>query len=176
MNGLKRMKRMKGMKGMKDKFLPSTRMRLRHWTVLWFLSAVLFLTGCSTETRTGDVRETTASIGTLPSFLRNASDEVRATYHLAAKHADMLEWMPCTCGCGSLGHRNNRDCFIDEMRLDGAVVWNAHAVGCGVCLSIAADAARMAEKGMSISDIRKAIDAAYGSFGPATPTPMPPIF
>ncbi|CAM3566657.1 PCYCGC motif-containing (lipo)protein [Hydrogenibacillus schlegelii] len=149
---------------------------ISRWTGLWLLAAASFLAGCSAETHPGDGREATASIDVLPSFLHNAPDDVRATYRLAARHADMLEWIPCTCGCGSIGHRSNRDCFIAERRPDGPVVWDSHSVGCDVCLNIAVDAARMAESGMPVSEIRKAIDTKYGSFGPPTPTPAPPVY
>lgn len=161
--------------------------RRKRLLVLGLLLGAL-LTGCSSgagsdETAnhavhtapSGDLREVTASIDDLPSFLRDKPEPIQETYRLAGQHADVLEWMPCTCGCGpSAGHRSNRDCFIHEIRPDGSVVWDDHATRCDTCLRIAAEAAHMAESGKSVREIRQHIDATYGKYGPPTPTPQPP--
>ncbi|MCG0314827.1 MAG: PCYCGC domain-containing protein [Calditerricola sp.] len=123
----------------------------------------------------GDLREVTASVDTLPTFLDDKPEPIRATYRLAGRHADVLRWMPCTCGCGpSAGHRSNLDCFIHEIRPDGSVIWDDHATRCDTCLRIAAEAAHLAESGKSTQEIRQHIDAKYGKYGPPTPTPQPP--
>ena len=41
--------------------------------------------------------------------------EVSRTYQIAKDIPEVLENMPCYCGCyGSSGHRNNLDCFTDN--------------------------------------------------------------
>ncbi len=41
--------------------------------------------------------------------------EVSRTYQVAKDIPEVLENMPCYCGCyGSSGHRNNLDCFTDN--------------------------------------------------------------
>lgn len=48
--------------------------------------------------------------GQLPVFA--AKEEVARLYRFAVEHPETLQWMPCTCGCGSLGHASNRACYI----------------------------------------------------------------
>ena len=48
--------------------------------------------------------------GQLPVFA--AKEEVARLYRFAVGNPDTLAWMPCTCGCGSLGHISNRACYI----------------------------------------------------------------
>ena len=123
----------------------------------------------------GDLRETTESIGTLPAFLEGQPDVVRNAYIIAGLSADVLEWIPCYCGCGeSAGHRSSKNCFIYEVREDGKVVWDDHGTRCGVCIQIAVESAVMHKDGKTLKEIRQAIDAKYGQgYGAPTPTPMP---
>ncbi|HZG84577.1 PCYCGC motif-containing (lipo)protein [Paenibacillus sp.] len=127
------------------------------------------------HTANGDLRETTASLTALPSFLDEQPEAVRNAYLIAAMSADTLDFIPCYCGCGeSAGHLSNKNCFISEIRDDGSVEWDDHGTRCGVCLQIAVEAAAMKKDGASLQDIREAIDAKYKDVGPATPTPQPP--
>lgn len=124
----------------------------------------------------GDLRETTASAETLPHFLNKQRTEVQQIYRLAASHAELLQWIPCYCGCGeSAGHRSNRDCFVHDIQTDGSVIWDDHGTRCAVCLEIAVHAAQMNAKGSSPAEIRAAIDQSYSDsrYAPPTPTPMP---
>jgi hypothetical protein len=57
----------------------------------------------------------------LPDFLHNASDIVKEAYQFAAAHQHELENYPCYCGCNKLGHLNNKDCYIQAVRL-----WHLH--------------------------------------------------
>jgi len=119
----------------------------------------------------GDLREETGSAAILPSFLDGQQKIVRQVYQLAAQNAELLEWIPCYCGCGeSAGHRNNLNCFIHEIRDDETVVWDDHGTRCQVCLEIAVLSVQMERQGMPVQDIRQAIDDKYGE-GYAAPTP-----
>jgi hypothetical protein len=53
---------------------------------------------------------------------QQASAAVQAAYRFAATHPEVLQWQPCYCGCEADGHTSNRDCFVDAVRADGAVV------------------------------------------------------
>src|SRR5436309_5660284 len=48
--------------------------------------------------------------GRLPVFA--SQEEVARLYRFAVENPDTLRWMPCTCGCESLGHTSNRACYI----------------------------------------------------------------
>lgn len=129
----------------------------------------------SHEAAMGDIQEKTASIAQQPSFLDKQREEIRIAYKVAAEAADFLEWMPCYCGCGeSVGHRSNKNCFIQEIEADGSVVWDDHGTRCGVCMQIAVTTYQLKEQGKSVQEVRRAIDDMYKSgFAKPTPTPMP---
>lgn len=52
--------------------------------------------------------------------------EVRAAYAFAPRRADLLQFVPCHCGCERRGHRSNLDCYIRE-RVAGQAVWDDQA-------------------------------------------------
>ena len=123
----------------------------------------------------GDIREETASNEVLPEFLRDKSEDMQVIYVNAAQNKELLEKIPCYCGCGeSAGHKNNYDCFIHENKEDGRVVWDDHGTKCGVCLEIAAQSVSDLKAGKSIKQIRQSIDEKYKS-GYAKPTPTPEV-
>jgi len=122
-----------------------------------------------------DIQEETASANVLPSFLNGQSDIMLLAYEAAGKASKVLEWMPCYCGCGeSAGHKSNLNCFIKEIKEDGAIVWDDHATRCGVCVQIAIESIKMIQKGKSLSEVRTIIDQQYKEgFAKSTPTPFP---
>ena len=63
-----------------------------------------------------------------PDFVTQAEPEVKALYAFQITHGELMRWMPCFCGCGqSAGHRNNRDCYVQAVNLDGSVALDAMA-------------------------------------------------
>lgn len=58
-----------------------------------------------------------------PAAMAEAPDEVIEAYVFAAKNQDVLEYMPCYCGCENprFAHQNNYDCFIDSIDRSGEV-------------------------------------------------------
>ena len=62
-------------------------------------------------------------------LLPRAAHAVRSAYEFAARHPDVLEQLPCYCGCQRLGHRSNRDCFVAARGTAGRVTWDAHGMG-----------------------------------------------
>ena len=123
----------------------------------------------------GDLQEETASLSDMPAFLNEESETVQLAYTAAAKLKDTLQYIPCYCGCGaSAGHKSNLDCFIAGVREDGAVIWDDHGTGCGVCQQIALQAAKMKQEGHSDLEIRQFVDSTYGEgYAAPTDTPMP---
>lgn len=119
----------------------------------------------------GDLQEVTASSKVLPKFLDTQSEDIRLVYEVAGQATEILEWIPCYCGCGeSVGHQSNLNCFIAETREDGSIVWDDHGTRCLVCLEIAVESVKMHQDGKSLKEIREAIDTKYQD-GFATPTP-----
>lgn len=54
---------------------------------------------------------------------------VRAMYAYAARRPDVLQYMPCYCGCEKQGHRSNRDCFVKSKTAAGLPKWDAMGYG-----------------------------------------------
>jgi len=123
----------------------------------------------------GDLQEVTASADILPTFLDDKPEDMRLVYEVAGSATDIIEWMPCYCGCGeSAGHGSNMNCFIDEIREDGSVVWDDHSTRCQVCLDTAVESVMMTQEGKTLKEIRDSIDERYKEgFAKPTDTPMP---
>jgi hypothetical protein len=149
--------------------------------------AIFFLAiaGCSSNeakddhaqhvTKSGDIREETKSKDHLPAFLDEHNQAMKNLYKASAEHKDLLEQIPCYCGCSiSANHRDNYDCFVHENKEDGSVVWDNHGTKCQVCLDIAAESINMYEDGVSIKEIRDYIDDKYKE-GYPEPTPTPEV-
>src|SRR5262245_19012319 len=55
---------------------------------------------------------------------------VRAVHLFAARHPEVLSYMPCFCGCQRSGHKHNDDCFVAGRDGAGKVTaWDYHGVG-----------------------------------------------
>lgn len=124
----------------------------------------------------GDIREKTASVEELPTFLAPKADEMKTLYKAVSQNQELLESIPCYCGCGEthIGHQDNFDCFIHQNNDDGSIVWDDHATRCQACLDIAAESIIEFHNGTPIKDIRKLIDEKYEDNYPA-PTPTPEV-
>ena len=123
---------------------------------------------------------TPAPAGPLPPMplngpLARSRDIVAAVYEFAARHPEVLQYVPCYCGCERVGHTANHSCFVKSRAADGRVTeWDSHGLGCAVCLDVARDAMNLFNAGGKPAAIRDAIDKKYGPHFPsATPTPRP---
>ena len=58
------------------------------------------------------------------------ADLMRQAYVFAARNPDVLDYVPCYCGCGQTdGHVGNTDCFVESRASDGAVTeWDIHGM------------------------------------------------
>jgi len=150
------------------------------------LILALTLTGCTSTNQTGDhahshkaihgdLQETTASADILPAFLDGQSNLIRNAYLVAGFSTELLKWIPCYCGCGeSAGHESNLNCFVQEVKEDGSIVWDDHGTRCGVCIEIAVQSVIMSKESKSLQQIRQTIDEKYkDGYGAPTPTPYP---
>jgi hypothetical protein len=101
---------------------------------------------------------------------------MKATYEFAARHPEVMHYVPCFCGCGTHGHKDNHDCFVSARSADGKVQgWEPHALVCEICVDVATTAWQMHGAGSSVSAIRAAIEKKYADRASGhTPTPMPP--
>jgi hypothetical protein len=101
--------------------------------------------------------------------------EVLKDAHMfAADHPEVASYVPCYCGCGNAGHKNNADCFVKGRDPEGRVTeWEPHGVACAVCIDIAVDSMRMRNSGASVMAIRKKVQGDYRPNFPNSETPTP---
>ncbi len=137
-----------------------------RWLLLGL--ALLLLAGCTKPSA-----YTLAGESALPDFLKDAPPTVKEAYRFAVANPDELAKYPCYCGCGAMGHTSNLSCYISAIADDGAVAFDSHAAGCGICVDITKDVMRLMNEGKKAPEIRQYIDATYSAFGPSTDTPFP---
>jgi hypothetical protein len=94
---------------------------------------------------------------------------VQEAYRFAIANAEILQYIPCYCGCGRMGHTSVRSCYVKEDRPDGSITFDDHALGCGICVDIARDAMRMLREGRDLRQIQDAVRKNYGRYGRPTP-------
>ena len=113
----------------------------------------------------------------VPNLVPRPPEVITAGYAFAAHNPDILEFVPCFCGCETAGHTANADCFVESRNSDGTVrSWDTHGMACLVCVDVARDAMQLHASGGSVREIRAAIDADDGSRTTRqTPTPAPPL-
>jgi hypothetical protein len=101
---------------------------------------------------------------------------VRQVYEFAARHPEVLQYVPCYCGCERVGHTGNHSCFVKSRAANGRITeWDLHGIGCAICLDIGRKAMTMFNAGMSVTAIRAKIEKDYGTrYRSHTPTPQPP--
>jgi hypothetical protein len=138
---------------------------MKRWMLLVVLLA-LVLPACSSAAQSGAVRVKLAPVSQLPALAQKAPTRVREAYQFAVANPDLMKQIPCFCGCGAMGHTSNYACYVKEVRSDGSVNFDDHALGCSLCVDITQDAMRMSGAGKSAQDIRAEIVATYSKFGP----------
>jgi hypothetical protein len=82
-------------------------------------------------------------------FINDA--KAQAAYQVAKDIPEVLEQLPCFCGCmAHFGHKNNLFCFSDT-----------HGAGCDICENIALDARDMHKQGIPTEKIKQTIIDRY---------------
>lgn len=103
-------------------------------------------------------------------------EQIRTAYAFAARRPDVLQYIPCFCGCQHLGHEGNLRCYLRRGSSLNQPIWDSHSFTCAVCVDITLQVMGLIESGMSITDIRATIDERYKGFmNPGTATPRPPV-
>lgn len=103
----------------------------------------------------------------------HATASTQAAYQYAVYHPQVVQWMPCYCGCAAMGHRSNLDCYI-KPPTDGPVTFEEHASYCDLCVQITLKTKELMAQGASLHGARAAIDALFAGDVPGTATEVPP--
>ena len=91
--------------------------------------------GAEVTPAVGFTRPPAAYTGPLPPLpqvsypLPRSPEIVQAVYTFAARHPEVLHYVPCFCGCQRSGHKDNDDCFIKGRDAQGRPEWEAHGMG-----------------------------------------------
>jgi hypothetical protein len=124
------------------------------------------LSACSTATT--DHSFPMASMDSIPAEVQSAPVTVQQAYQFAVANPDVLQQLPCYCGCGPIGHTSNYACYVAEQNPNGSVkTFDHHALGCSICVDITQDAMRMLRDGKLAPEIRAYVDQTYAKYGPS---------
>src|SRR5512147_2103527 len=146
-------------------------MMRRVWLVIFILSlAGGLLSGCgSTSTASSSTEHIMpmAPLSMMPDEVRSAPLVTQQAYQFAVANPEVMQHIPCYCGCGSMGHTSNYSCYVESVDAAGSVKFDGHALGCSICVDITQDAMRLTKQGKSPQDIKTYVDKTYGQYGPS---------
>jgi hypothetical protein len=97
---------------------------------LLLVALVALLAACQSDAAAPEAQEVQlAPASQLSAQVRSAPPVVQEAYRFAIANPDVLSKLPCYCGCGNMGHMSNLDCFVQEVKGDGSIVFESHALG-----------------------------------------------
>jgi hypothetical protein len=141
--------------------------------ILPFLILIILLSnltaGCTRgeAAGTGEQDMPMAPLSDMPQEVQDAPVTVQQSYQFAAANPDVLEQIPCYCGCGAMGHTSNYACYVSGKDERGEITFDQHALGCSICVDITLDTMRMLKEGKAVPEIRSVIDETYSRYGPS---------
>jgi hypothetical protein len=118
--------------------------------------------------------EVTATWQARPDYVKALPPDWQGAYAFALARPDVLQWLPCYCGCEGMGHRSNLDCFFQRREVKGTYQYEEHGSFCDICVETANMAAEMLRDGKTMIQVRAAVDATFGGTAPGTDTALPP--
>lgn len=134
--------------------------------MLGVLSSILV--GCTgSSSTTTDHPPQMASMSIMPSAVRSAAAVTQEAYQFAVANPEILQGIPCYCGCGGMGHTSNYSCYVQSKDNADAVVFDTHALGCSICVDITQDAMRLSKQGKKLPEIKAYVHDTYARFGPS---------
>ncbi len=101
----------------------------------------------------------------LPAEVQSAPLVVQQAYQFAVANPQVMQGIPCYCGCGRIGHTSNYSCYVSGVDAQGRITFDQHALGCSLCVNITQDAMRLLKEGKTVPEIKAYVDAAYGKYG-----------
>ena len=112
--------------------LPPHRLTRRHALQATLAASGLALVGCTSvigRNSADDALLAWPAEDRWPEQFYKASAKVQETYRFAVANQDLLQWMPCFCGCREWGHTSNASCYVEEVRDDGSVLLDPMSYG-----------------------------------------------
>ncbi len=136
-----------------------------------FSIAAGLLTGCgatsnASSSQTNDALKM-APMSMMPDDVKSAPAVTQQAYQFAVANPDIMQHIPCYCGCGAMGHTSNYSCYVESVDAAGKVKFDGHALGCSICVDITQDTMRLTKEGQSPQDIKAYVDKTYSQYGPS---------
>jgi len=141
----------------------------RVMLIIFLLSlAGTALVGCgSTSSASSDHELKMAPMSMMPEAVQSAATVTQQAYQFAIANPDVIQHIPCYCGCGDMGHTSNYSCYVKNVDAKANVTFDSHAIGCSICVDITQDAMRLTKQGESPQAIKAYVDKTYSRFGPS---------
>jgi hypothetical protein len=127
---------------------------------------LLALAGCSGASA-GQGELAMASMDGMPDGVKSAPTVVQQAYQFASANPDLTKQIPCYCGCDDIGHSSNYACYISGVDENGRISYDAHALGCSICVDITQDVMRLTRQGQGAPEIKTYIDQTFSQYGPS---------
>ncbi len=108
-----------------------------------------------------------AAMEDMPAEVQDAPVSVQQAYQFAAANPEVLQQLPCYCGCSAMGHTSNYACYVSGADASGELQYDSHALGCSICVDITQDAMRMIKDGKDVTEIKSYVDETYAQYGPS---------
>jgi len=124
------------------------------------------VSACSTSAN-DEVHLAMTPLDQMPMEVQSAPVAVQEAYQFNTANPDIMQDIPCYCGCGNIGHTSNYDCYVSSIDASGNITFDNHALGCSICVDITQDVMRMLRDEKSPQDARAHIDATYSKYGPS---------
>jgi hypothetical protein len=128
------------------------------------------LTGCGSTASATTATEhelNMAPLSQMPDDVKSAPLVTQQAYQFAVANPNVIQHIPCYCGCGSMGHTSNYSCYVQSVDAAGNIQFDEHALGCSICVDITQDAMRLSKQGKSPQDIKAYVDKTYSQYGPS---------
>ena len=131
------------------------------------LIAMTSLSACSAQSNGEEVHLGMAPMDLMPAEVQSAPVIVQEAYQFNVANPEVMKNIPCYCGCGSIGHTSNYDCYVSNVDDKGEITFDNHALGCSICVDITQDVMRLLKERKSLQEARAYIDATYSRYGPS---------
>ena len=103
----------------------------------------------------------------LPQEVQDSAQTVVEAYQFAVANPEIMQQIPCYCGCAPMGHDSNYACYVTEVKAEGEIVYDDHALGCSICVDITQDVMLLLQEGKTVEEIRPIIDQTFSRYGPS---------
>ena len=101
--------------------MPSLSRRITLLIFALLIASSGLLTACGAQSSAEDHNLAMASLDGMPMDVKNAPVAVQQSYQFNVANPDVMEQLPCYCGCGAMGHTSNYDCYVSVIENDGTI-------------------------------------------------------